>query len=110
MSSVFRSVFQVSQKLTHSIIYYTLLFRLYIIDIAYEYNSTSSFENGYIYIHCQWITFSFFPACHSSSSIATLVVVTFYIISYGIILILEIVSRHETSLFRYFFFLLLLTW
>lgn len=40
------------------VIYYTLLFRLYIIDIAYEYNSTSSFENGYIYIHCQWITFS----------------------------------------------------
>lgn len=42
----------------HPIIYYTLLFRLYIIDIAYEYNSTSSFENGYIYIHCQWINFS----------------------------------------------------
>lgn len=27
-----------------------------IIDIAYEYTSTSSFENGYIYIHCHWIT------------------------------------------------------
>lgn len=36
-----------------SIIYYIFLFRLYVIDIAYEYNSTSSFENGYIYIHCQ---------------------------------------------------------
>lgn len=40
------------------VIYYMFLFCLYIIGIAYEYNSTSSFENGYIYIHCQWITTS----------------------------------------------------
>lgn len=38
----------------------------------------------------------------SSSSNATLVVVTFS--SYGIILILEIVNRHETPLFRYFYY------